>query len=243
MGFGTAHCWGAVTWSHLCNISERKKLTTDGIMELVSFPSTQERYLWNCYTPLSEDPQCPRKKMAGQRIKPDLYQGLQKYRALRYFQGSSKNLAAGLRWLCLYLKGESHGGLRIARGDLTRRSSSCPIALPILNGSSICSSWRCLKPHLEVGQVEEVAKACVTPNGFVIMINREAWERIRAGTAERQCRKGLCDSTAEITKRGALDKYSQVKSHFSTLEVWTRAANWVELWGPGKAAGARTCHP
>lgn len=82
--------------------------------------------------PLGESPQCPRKRMARWRIKPDLFQGLQQCRTFRYFQGNSKDLAVGLRWLWVYLKEESHGCLRIARGELTRRSSSCPRALPIL---------------------------------------------------------------------------------------------------------------
>lgn len=105
------------------------------------------------------------------------------------------------------------------------------------DGNSICSSWRCPKPQLEDGQVGEVANTCVTPNGFAIMINREAQEGVRAGAEERQCRKGLHDSAAEITKRGALDEHQQVNSHFSTLEVWTRAANWMEVWGPEKKLG------
>lgn len=65
----------------------------------------------------------------------------------------------------------------------------------------------------------EIANTCVTPNGVVIMITREAWEGVRAGTEERQCPEGPGDSAMEITKRGALDERQQVNSHFSTLEV------------------------
>lgn len=64
-----------------------------------------------------------------------------------------------------------------------------------------------------------MTNACVTPNRFVIMIIREAQEGFRAGTEERQCQKGLHDSAAEITKRGALDETQQVNSHFSALKV------------------------
>lgn len=123
MGVETAHCWGALTWRHLCNIPERKKPTTDGIMGLVSFPSSQEHYLWNCYISLSEDPSTPEKRwLDGGLNQTFIRASYQINRAFRYFHGSSKNLAAGLRWLCVYLKGESQGGLRIARGDSARRS-------------------------------------------------------------------------------------------------------------------------
>lgn len=137
----TGHCWRAVTWRHLYNISERKKPTADGTVGLVSFPSTQEHYWWACYTSLGEGLQRPRKRMAGWRIKPDLFHCLQQRRMFRYFQGNSKDLAVGLRWLRVYLKEESRGCLRIARRQLTGRPSSCPRALPILKAPLGAIVW------------------------------------------------------------------------------------------------------
>jgi len=41
------------------------------MMGLVSFFSTQGHYLWGCYVSLGEGPQCPRRRRAGWRMKPD----------------------------------------------------------------------------------------------------------------------------------------------------------------------------
>lgn len=53
--------------------------------------------------------------------------------------------------------------------------------------------------------------------GFAIMTYKEAQEG--AGAEERQCQKGLCNSSAEITKRGAFDEHRQVNSHSSFVEI------------------------
>lgn len=49
------------------------------------------------------------------------------------------------------------------------------------------------------------------------MTYKEAQEG--AGAEERQCQKGLCNSSAEITKRGAFDEHRQVNSHSSFVEI------------------------